>query len=384
MLVRMNSWILAFLLAVAPLSSAQSVPNVSGTWDLTTHSSLAAIIKIVQTGSDIKGLFEFSATSCAEIAFFTGSVGSLFSPNLVMMTVDMNGERVEFSGDLSSDGGLISGGQYSGRPGECIGRGPYTMAAVKKSTEISPTIFGVINAASGSQGAIAPGEIISIFGSPSISPIGPDPGISLELDQDGNVSRELADVRVRFLGIDVYAPLVYVSAGQVNAVVPYEIAGLRDVQIQIEYRGLTSDSFQLTVTATAPGIFTADGSGQGPGAILDHDGFTLNSSTNPEPRGGVVVLFVTGEGQTNPPGVSGRVTVASSTVPLTPIPLANVSVTINGQPCSVEFVGEAPGVVSGLLQINVEVPLAASPGNVPVQVRIGGRSTQDVVTVSVD
>jgi uncharacterized protein (TIGR03437 family) len=58
------------------------------------------------------------------------------------------------------------------------------------------------------------------------------------------------------------------------------------------------------------------------------------------------------------------------------MPSSTVSVLINGQPATVAFSGEAPGIVSGLLQLNVRIPGTVSPGNVPVQVLIGGLSTQ--------
>ena len=250
-----------------------------------------------------------------------------------------------------------------------------------------PFITGLRNGASGETGPIAPGEIISIFAN-SNRPIGPTPGVGLQLDQNGKVATVLGGVRVRFFGINIYAPLIFVSGVQVNAVVPYEVAGLTSVSLQVEYLGAVSPPFPsgtapLQVAPTSPGIFTADGTGRGQGAILNHDGITVNGPTHPEPRGGVVILFMTGEGQTTPTGVSGKVTTISSAPPLTPAPLAPVSVLINGQPAPIVFSGQAPGLVSGVLQLNVTIPDTVSPGNVPVQVVVGGRSTQSIVTVSI-
>lgn len=137
---------------------------------------------------------------------------------------------------------------------------------------------------------------------------------------------------MHFLPVDAYAPLTFVGAGQINAVVPYDVAGLSSVNVQVQYSGQASDAVDLQVAPTAPGIFTANGSGVGPGAIFNQDGMTVNGPSHPQSRGGYVTVFATGEGQTSPPGVSGAVTTVAVTPPLTPAPLAPVEALINGQP----------------------------------------------------
>jgi uncharacterized protein (TIGR03437 family) len=90
-----------------------------------------------------------------------------------------------------------------------------------------------------------------------------------------------------------------------------------------------------------------------------------------------------GEGQTVPAGVTGKVTTVSSTPPLTPVPRLQVFVLIDGQLAKVAFAGEAPGLVSGIMQINAEVPSTARSGNVPIQVWMGTSKSPAVVTVAV-
>lgn len=129
---------------------------------------------------------------------------------------------------------------------------------------------------------------------------------------------------------------------------------------------------QGTQAATAPGIFTANSSGNGPGAILNSDA-SSNSPANPAARGDAIVLYMTGEGQTAPSGVSGGIT------PLTPPylqPLLLPSVTIGGENATVLFAAEAPGLVSGVMQVNVQVPADIAPGNSPVIVSLGGVTSQ--------
>jgi len=93
---------------------------------------------------------------------------------------------------------------------------------------------------------------------------------------------------------------------------------------------------------------------------------------------------MTGEGQTNPAGVTGKVTTVSATPPLTPAPLLPVSVLIGGQPAAaIPFFGEAPGLVSGVLQLNVTIPNNVGTGDLPIVVSVGSNQSQSGVTVSV-
>ena len=93
---------------------------------------------------------------------------------------------------------------------------------------------------------------------------------------------------------------------------------------------------------------------------------------------------MTGEGQTSPAGVNGSVTTVSLPAPrFTPQPLLPVAVLIDGQPAAISFAGEAPGIVAGVLQVNVQIPPGARSGDLSLIVSIGGNSSQNGVTVSV-
>jgi uncharacterized protein (TIGR03437 family) len=139
----------------------------------------------------------------------------------------------------------------------------------------------------------------------------------------------------------------------------------------------------MNVATTVPGIFTANSSGTGPGAILNSNS-TTNSPSNPAVRGDTVVVYLTGEGETSPAGVTGKVTtVASPPQPLTPGPLLQPTVLIGGQPANWSFAGEAPGFVSGVMQLNVAVPTNIAPGDQSIVVSFGTNPSQTGVTVSV-
>jgi uncharacterized protein (TIGR03437 family) len=95
-------------------------------------------------------------------------------------------------------------------------------------------------------------------------------------------------------------------------------------------------------------------------------------------------MFLTGEGQTNPPSVTGAITTATLPPPqVTPAPPVAIQARINGQPALYTYAGEAPGQVAGVMQLNVEIPLSAPSGNLSITVSIGGNISQNGVTVSV-
>jgi uncharacterized protein (TIGR03437 family) len=147
----------------------------------------------------------------------------------------------------------------------------------------------------------------------------------------------------------------------------------------VEYQGVRSYPFEIKVIPTAPGLFTADASGQGQGSVINEDGVTSNSVAAPAHPGSVVILWATGEGLTDPPGVDGR-----PAVQVLPKPLAEVSVDIGGSPATVEYAGAAPGNMPGLFQINARMSKDVQPGDrVQVHVKVGAGSSLDGVTLAV-
>ncbi len=247
---------------------------------------------------------------------------------------------------------------------------------ITQSTVSQPTVTALVNAANYQSGPISPGEIVTLGG----SNLGPSTGVGLALDSSGKVSTQIGGVQVLFSGYA--APLTYVSALQINAVVPYEVQGLLSPTVQVKYQGQVSNAFALTAAAAAPALFTFNGSGSGPVAALNQNG-TYNAPNSPAPKGSYITLYLTGEGQTSPPGVTGKVTTVAATGPLTPQPLLAVAVMIGGQPANVSFYGEAPGLVSGVMQLNVQIPTNVASGDLPISVSVGTNTSPSNVTVSV-
>jgi uncharacterized protein (TIGR03437 family) len=205
---------------------------------------------------------------------------------------------------------------------------------------------------------------------------GPTPIVTTQLTPDGSAfATELGQTQVLFDG--VAAPMVYAVSGQISAVVPYETAGEASTQMQVEYQGQLSNTVTIPVVATEPGLFSLDASGTGPGAILDAQ-FNLNSTSNPAAVGSVVLMYATGEGQTAPAGIDGKLAV----VPL-PAPLLPVTVTIDGIDAPVLYAGAAPGLVAGVMQLNVQIPAGVASGARPVVVHVGQTQSQSGITVAI-
>jgi uncharacterized protein (TIGR03437 family) len=227
---------------------------------------------------------------------------------------------------------------------------------------------GVGSAANGVT-TIAPGEFITIYGSnlrtgaadaPSTAPYPPSlDGIQVTLG--GRV-----------------LPLAYSGAGQINAIVPYDVPPNTRQQLIVQTATAYSQPQNVTIAATQPGVFTQDQSGTGPGAIQVQKAgssvSTLVTASNPASAGDALLIFCTGLGTVSPTVAAGAATPAS--------PLSHtdnpVTVTIGGQSATVLFAGLAPGFV-GLYQVNVTVPKGIAPAtNVPLVMTVAGADSLPV------
>jgi uncharacterized protein (TIGR03437 family) len=189
-----------------------------------------------------------------------------------------------------------------------------------------------LNAASYVATGIAPGEIVSLFG----YGIGPATGV---IAAGSVLPNELAGVQVSFGGLA--APLLYAQSDQINAQVPWELAGQTSATVQVSYPGVASTGTPVAVTPSLPGIFV----------IVNSDG-SINSPTNPAQAGDYVSIYGTGGGAMSAPGITGALW------PLAPLSLLPppVSATVEGENADVLYAGSAPTLESGLFQINVRLP----------------------------
>jgi len=270
----------------------------------------------------------------------------------------------------------LAAGTYSGAvtitaPG--ASNSPQTVVVTLTVTAVAtPTIAVAGNGASFLPGPIAPGELITIVG----ANMGPATPASFRLNSVGAIDPILAETQVLFDNIP--GTVLYTSQTQVNVIVPYGIFGRLSTRMTISYRGQISSALELRIADSSPGIFAIGGSTQG--AIVNQNN-TVNTASNPAPKGSVVTVYVTGEGQTSPGGQEGRVTPTDGT--LLKRPLLPVTATIGGIPVVVEYAGSSPGIVNGVMQANLRIPALISSGNMPVVVTVGTASSQPNVTVAV-
>lgn len=225
----------------------------------------------------------------------------------------------------------------------------------------------VVNAASFEAGrAVAPGSYISIFGS----------GLSdftdfAQLESTGALPVAIDFVLVSFdvpsANISVPAHLVYVSPGQVNVQVPWELQGQSSAQVKVTIDYSYGNLVTVPLADYSPAFFEVS-----PGAVAARDSSgSVIGTANPAKRGQSIQLYANGLGPVTNPPASGDPAPAS--------PLAQTKsqpvVTIGGQPAAVSFSGLASGF-AGLYQLNVTVPSNISAGNQLVTVAIGGQTSK--------
>ncbi len=106
---------------------------------------------------------------------------------------------------------------------------------------------------------------------------------------------------------------------------------------------------------------------------------TLNSDTTPVAKGGIIVLYATGEGVTNPPSTDGSIVTSVSTTPN-----LNLSLKVGTKDASILYSGGAVGLVSGMIQINARLPADIPTGKTtPVVLTINGVDSPAGVTIGV-
>ena len=189
---------------------------------------------------------------------------------------------------------------------------------------------------------------------------------------------------VTFNGIP--APLLYVAPGQINAVVPYGVTGKSADVVVTRFGNFKSAPFTVSLSDSAPGIFTATQTGTGQGAILnvpenpnDLTAYSFNNADNPAAKGAVIEMFATGVGVWDPPVDDGRITLFANRFTSKP-----VSLTIGGQPATIFYAGTSPYQLWGLLQVTAYVPTNIGSGQQLVVLKVGSNdNAQQNVTMAV-
>jgi uncharacterized protein (TIGR03437 family) len=257
---------------------------------------------------------------------------------------------------------FIEAGLYDARQwlavaadGDLVAVGVISLGGIQPSTAVLRISFVapvrslecVANAANLTPGVVAPGELVTLFG----TGMGP-----------------LDGTRVLFDGVP--APLLFVGDGQINAVVPFA-AVLRDsTEIVVESPGGRTNSITVPVKQAVPGIFRVGATDRA--AAINQDG-SLNGPDNPAPRGSVLTLYATGGGMMDSGNSDGAI------APLNPLYrlLAPLKINFFGLDSIVDYAGSAPGEITGFVQINVRVPENCPVGHVSLNVSVAGQSAYE-------
>lgn len=224
---------------------------------------------------------------------------------------------------------------------------------------------------------ISPGEIITLFGSPTPSFLGPGVVDGLTLDSTGTYAiSNLDGTQVTFNGVP--GPIVFTLDNQIAVIVPYEIANASTVDVVVSYLGGSSNTMTFNVVPATPGLFTLNFSGQGDASIVRYSDSSVISASNPASVGDTLELYGEGYGvpTSNTSLPDGEVVTGS----ILPVPAAATTLLIDGQPVPTAYVGAAGGDVNGVLQINFVVPQLA-PGAHQIQLKVGSATSPTGVTL---
>ena len=306
-----------------------------------------ALLKIVP-GSPATTVWQGSAAPGGVAVDASGNIYVSDTANARIQQITSQGSVVTIAGNgiagFSGDGGQASSAQLMSPAGLAMDASGNLLLADAGSNRIRrltpapqppPPEIGpiqVVNAASNLAGALAPGELVTIYGS------GFDPS-STQVAFDASP-----------------AQLFYTGATQINALAPSTLTPGTTTNVSVASGGAPAGSLAVPVAATSPALFAAP---DGQAAALNQDS-SANTLSNPAKRGSIVVLYATGEGQ------------GSSAATLW----------IGGAEADILFAGPAPGFV-GLMQINARVPADIPTGSQPVKLIVGGTASQSGVTVAV-
>ena len=226
----------------------------------------------------------------------------------------------------------------------------------------APHIDKVVNAADLSP-AIAPGGLITLFGQ-QLSPVN-------LATKEIPVPTALGDSCLAVNGLPV--PMLFVSPTQINAQLPFETIG--NVTFVLRTPGGVSDNYNTVVLPGAPSVFRSGVAGPETDipTVLRNVNGELVTASNPVHRGDVLIVYLTGLGQTSPAVQTG--------LPGPSEPLATAltapQVSIGGTSLPIIYAGLAPGEV-GVYQINAKVP-----STVPLGLAVSLKINQGSVSTSV-
>jgi uncharacterized protein (TIGR03437 family) len=352
---------------VSPVACAP--PTLSGAYSFSASGSTLA--GTTQTGSaDEAGVLEFdgqgkvtasytdSTGGTAQAAITATGTYSVTPACLASATlVDSNGTtntlNFVITGEYGSNANLIAAGPQFVRDGSAH-------AAYLNPTESIDNVFSY------APNSTPPGSVFVVFGTDLATKTAPWDTTPFPT--------ELATTKVTVNGTPV--PLYYVSATQIDAVMPWETPGGTVASVVVENGTATSNAAAVWVPATGtPGI---DVYNSNRAVVTDANYNIVGSAGTPVNVGDTVIAWFTGGG---PVQAAGKLVTGSGAPNGLSWVTGSYAVTVGGIASpSVSYIGLSPGSV-GLYQVNFVIPQIAK-GTYPVQITIAGQaSNEPVITV---
>jgi uncharacterized protein (TIGR03437 family) len=328
--------------------SAVAAPTPKTTITLLSNlNNVAAtdVVFLVATATGPNGV-----TPTGSVAFQAGGV-SLGSANLVGSAGTATATLSVTGTQLLQSSGTVTAVYLDSSSNSVSASVTVAVSTTGSGATGKPAIAGATNGASFKQ-TFAPGMILSVFGSQLATSISSASSVPLPVSMNG--------VAATVNG--VAAPLYYISPGQLNIQIPYDVATGSAATLTVNNNGqVTSQTIQIA--AVAPGIFA------------DANGVVVPSSS--AKRGAIITLFITGTGAVLPAVSTGAAPAPGTAVSNLPKPSQNTTVSVGGLPAPVPFIGIPVGLV-GVTQINYQVPTNVGLGAQPVVVSVGGVNSAPV------
>ncbi len=244
---------------------------------------------------------------------------------------------------------------YLGAGGTALVRTPNNRIAAAGGRAIwietattGPSLLLTANAASGRvTGLASPSELLSLYG----NGIGPANPLAGEV-RNGAYTTSLGGYQVLFNGTP--APLLYAGPSQINTIVPRMAGFSASVHVQIAGGGNRIDGPTLAMRSAEPYVFQNPDTGLS--VALNGDG-TLNTPATPAQPGSIVTIFASGCGAR--PGVDGAIVPSGTATAVPGIEVVESSLASSGTVRELVSATDAPGFVTGVVQIRFRLPATA-------------------------
>jgi uncharacterized protein (TIGR03437 family) len=294
----------------------------------------------------------------------TGQVSATFSngdPPLAMVLSDASSGKYSGTWTPRGSGSQVTIVARATAPGFAAATVQIAGAVVPNAAPVL-THNGTLHVFTPQVGApLAPGTIVQIYGSSLAKQTAINSTIPLQTSLSGTAV---------FIG-GVQAPLYFVSAGQVNAQIPFELTPGQPYQVIVSNNGAITAPDGLQLIAESPGVASFP---SGTAESQHATDSSLITEASPAKPGEFVVIYLAGMGPTTVPVATGAGAPSD--------PLARTqdapSVTINSEPVRVLFAGLTPGL-AGLYQIDLQVPADAPDGDLSLVVSQPGFQGSSVI-----